>query len=115
MKLKTVTVSAGRTFNHPYENYSNFKHHVELTADLEDVDGDGRAAVKHLQARAEAMAEEHKQHLLGSVRELRELQEYQQEIASLETTIKGAQERLEKARAAMVLTPALGDGAEATN
>lgn len=99
MQIKQVTVSAGRTFNHPYESYSNFRHHVELIADV--LDGESpEESTKALQAKAESMVEDHKQNLLRSVRELREMTEMQSEISSLETSLKRGQERLEELRKA---------------
>lgn len=34
MRIKTITVTAGRTFNHPYEQYSNLRPEVTMVADL---------------------------------------------------------------------------------
>lgn len=51
MKVTNVKVSAGRTFNHPYESYSNFKHSVVLDAALEDGE-DAPTAVKELQSKS---------------------------------------------------------------
>lgn len=97
MNIKQVTVSAGRTYNHPYEQYSNFKHHVELRADLSGEE-DGFAAAKDLQAKAEALAEEHKTNMLRSVEELREMTEVQREISSLEESLKRGTQRLDEIR-----------------
>ena len=97
MKVVEVTVSAGRTFNHPYEQYSNLRPNVTLKATLEP-DEDYAAAVQTLQAKAEAMVEEHKQHMLRSLEELERFEHYQQEVQSLEQTIRQSQERLERLR-----------------
>lgn len=97
MNITNIKVSAGRTFNHPYESYSNFKHHVELVATVSGGE-DATSAVKALQSQAEQLAEDHKNTLLSSVRTLNEMAEYTREISSLEQTIKQAQERLESAR-----------------
>ena len=34
MKIQTITVTAGRTFNHPHEQYSNLRPEVQMTATL---------------------------------------------------------------------------------
>jgi hypothetical protein len=97
MKVVEVTVSAGRTFNHPYESYSNLRPNVTLKAVLEG-DEDYAAAVQTLQAKAEALVEDHKQHMLRSLHELERLGRYQQEVQSLEHSIRQSQERLDRLR-----------------
>jgi hypothetical protein len=97
MKVVEVTVSAGRTFNHPYESYSNLRPNVTLKAVLEG-DEDYAAAVQTLQAKAEALVEDHKQHMLRSLHELERLERYQQEVQSLEHSIRQSQERLDRLR-----------------
>jgi hypothetical protein len=97
MKVVEVTVSAGRTFNHPYESYSNLRPNVTLKAVLEG-DEDYAAAVQTLQAKAEALVEDHKQHMLRSLHELERFGRYQQEVQSLEHSIRQSQERLDRLR-----------------
>ena len=97
MKVVEVTVAAGRTFNHPFEQYSNLRPNVTLKAVL-DGDEDYAAAVQTLQAKAEALVEEHKQHMLRSLEELERLERYQQEVQSLEHSIRQSQERLDRLR-----------------
>jgi hypothetical protein len=97
MKVVEVTVSASRTFNHPYESYSNLRPNVTLKAVLAD-DEDYAAAVQALQAKAEALVEDHKQHMLRSLHELERLERYQQEVQSLEQSLVRSQERLEVLR-----------------
>lgn len=97
MKVVEVTVAAGRTFNHPFEQYSNLRPNVTLKAVL-DGDEDYAAAVQTLQAKAEALVEEHKQHMLRSLHELARLERYQQEVQSLEQSIVRSQERLDTLR-----------------
>lgn len=92
-----ITVSAGRTFNHPYESYSNLRPNVTIEAALdpgEDVD----AAIKSLQAKAEGLVEDHKQAMLRSIEELRDLTERQREIARLEDQLTSAQRRIDQIR-----------------
>lgn len=38
MKITQITVTAGRTFNHPHEQYSNLRPEVVLHATLDDSD-----------------------------------------------------------------------------
>lgn len=68
MKVTQVEVSAGRTFNHPYESYSNYRPSVTLTATLDDSE-DVAEATRKLQAQAEALAEEQKQQQLKACTE----------------------------------------------
>lgn len=97
MKVTEITVSAGRTFSHPYESYSNLKPFVSLKATL-DADDDPVKATRDLQAQAETIVEDHKRNMLASLAELRELSLKQQEIAQLDEQIKRAQMRLDAIR-----------------
>lgn len=99
MKVTEVIVSAGRTFNDPYESYANHKPHVTLKATLADGD-DPEAAVKALQAKAEALAEDHKQLMLQQIRDAHNLSERQREVRNLEAQITCAQSRLNDLREA---------------
>lgn len=97
MKVTEIVVTAGRTFNHPHEQYSNLKPSVVLKAAL--VEGeDPIAAAKTLQAQAEGLVEDHKQHLLKSIEELYQLGERQEEIRGLQRQLTSAQERLDTIR-----------------
>lgn len=97
MKIQTITVTAGRTFNHPHEQYSNLRPEVSMTATLEDGE-DPVKAVQELQARAEQIVEDHKRGLLGSIEELYQLNERQAEVRGLQNELKRAQDRLNKIR-----------------
>lgn len=96
-KVREITVSAGRTFNHPYESYSNLKPFVSVTATMEDGE-DFVAATKQLQAQAEELVEDHKNHMLNSLRELNDLTEKQAEARRLSATIESAQRKLNRIR-----------------
>lgn len=93
MKITSITVDAGRTFNHPHESYSNLRPSVTLTATIEEGDNPDECA-KSLQARAEELVENHKQHLLESLNRLNELSMIERETNSLEQSIKNSQSRL---------------------
>ena len=97
MNIKTITVSAGRTFNHPYESYSNLRPEVTMTAELADGE-DARTATKELQAQAEGLVEDHKNNLLKSIEELQKLTQRQQEVAQLHRQLKVAQDRMDEIR-----------------
>lgn len=97
MKIESIKVCAGRTFNHPFEDYSNFKFSVGIEATLAESE-DAATEIKALQAKAEALAEDHKKNLLRSVHELQELSSMRQEVASLEESLKRGQARLEEIR-----------------
>lgn len=93
MEITEIIVSAGRTFNHPYESYSNLRPGVTMKATLtitEEVDD----AVKELQAKAEKLVEDHKQLMLKQLREIYEMQQIEAEHADLEQRLKTAQERM---------------------
>lgn len=108
MQVTEIVVSAGRTFNHPYESYSNLKPHVTLKATIFDGD-DAEACVKELQAKAESIVEDHKRNLLSSLEDAYELEQRQQRVQSLESSIRRAQKELDDLRkqAAQDLVPAL--------
>lgn len=97
MKIQTITVIAGRTFNHPHEQYSNLRPEVALTATLDPAD-DPAAATKELQAKAEGLVEDHKQGMLKSIEELYQLSQHQAEVRGLESQLKRAQDRLKEIR-----------------
>lgn len=97
MKITNIIVRAGRTFNHPHEQYSNLKPEVELRAELQDGD-DAAACAKQLQAQAEGLVEDHKQGLLKSIEELYQLSERQSEMRGLQRELERTQSRLEAIR-----------------
>ena len=97
MKVTTITIKAGRTFNNPYESYSNLKPEVELVATLEDGE-DFEAATKALQAKAEGLVEDHKNALLKNLDEVDRMTKRQAEVSSLESSIKRSQASLDRLR-----------------
>ena len=97
MKVTEIKVSAGRTFNHPHESYSNLRPHVELRAVLEEGE-DPVAAVRQLQGQAEQLVEDHKQNMLKSIEDLYELTERQREMTTLQEQLGRAQGRLDQIR-----------------
>jgi ornithine cyclodeaminase/alanine dehydrogenase-like protein (mu-crystallin family) len=99
MQINTITVTAGRTFNHPHEQYSNLRPEVVLTATLAEGDVAEECA-RALQAKAEGLVEDHKQGMLRSIEELYQLSQHQAEVRGLEAELKRTQQRLEEIRTA---------------
>ena len=97
MKINTIQVTAGRTFNHPHEQYSNLRPEVTITATLDNGE-DPHVAVRDLQQRAEGLVEDHKQSMLRSIEELYQLTERQAEMRGLQQELARAQKRLEAIR-----------------
>jgi hypothetical protein len=97
MNITEITVSAGRTFNHPHEDYSNLKPQVTLKA----VPGPGEDAiecVRTLQRRAEELVEDHKRHLLASLEELHRLGLAREKMIGLARQLKANQDELDAIR-----------------
>lgn len=65
-KITKVTVSASTGFNHPHEQYANFKPFVSLEAELAEGD-DYYRVVKELQDRAETLVQSHKESILEDI------------------------------------------------
>lgn len=63
MVIKEITVSAGRTFNHPYEAYSNYRPSVTLMATIEEGDN-VKTETNLLQELADGLVEENKRKTL---------------------------------------------------
>jgi hypothetical protein len=97
MKIQTIKVTAGRTFNHPHEQYSNLRPEVVMTATLDEGE-DSTVAVRDLQQRAEGLVEDHKRSLLHSIEELYQLTERQAEMRGLQSELKRASNRLAEIR-----------------
>jgi len=97
MNIVSITVSAGRTFNHPYEQYSNLRPEVSMTAELNGSD-DPDGVTKLLQAKAEGLVEDHKRGLLASIEELHKLSEYQAAVRGLQDQLKRTQQQLDHIR-----------------
>ena len=97
MKITQVTVSAGRVIPHPMQDFANLRPSVQLVATVEDGE-DAGVVIRKLQAQAEQMVEDHKDHLISSIHDLEEMATRDREIAQLERLISGSQERLTQLR-----------------
>jgi hypothetical protein len=108
MKVTEITVTAGRTFNHPHESYSNLRPSVTMKATLDDGEHTD-SAIKALQAKAEQLVEDHKANLLSSLEEVYEQNEIDGQIDDLERQLTSAQQRLEALRGKRRELPAVKD------
>ena len=97
MKVTQITGHAGRTFNHPYESYSNLRPQVTLTATIDESD-DPLAAARSLQHNAETLVEDHKRAMLQSIEELEQMRQGQQELAELGRLMAKQQARIDELR-----------------
>jgi hypothetical protein len=97
MNVTRIVVVAGRTFNHPHEQYSNLRPSVTIEATLAEGE-DPKSATRDLQQVAEGLVEDHKQGLLRSLNELYELSERQAEMQGLQKQLAQAQSRLNEIR-----------------
>lgn len=97
MQVTEIVISAGRTFNHPFEDYSNLRPNVTLKATVTEAD-DFEQCVKNLQAKAESMVQDHKVALLQAIHDHQQLMLQEREIKTLESMIKTSQEKLEHIR-----------------
>jgi hypothetical protein len=104
MRVTEITVTSGRTFNHPHESYSNLRPSVTLKASLDDSD-DPDAATKALQAKAERLVEDHKTLLLDSLERIWEQDQIDDQITDLERQLTTAQSRLDALRQQRRLFP----------
>lgn len=76
MNIQEITVTAGRTFNHPYERYANFRFDFSLKAQIQEGDDFAQCLVT-LQRAAEIQADEHKAMLLGECERLKKIEDLQ--------------------------------------
>jgi len=109
MRVTEITVTAGRTFNHPHETYSNLRPEVRLTATLDDTD-DASDCAKALQAKAERLVEDHKNTLLQTLEQIYEQDQIDGQIANLERELTHAQQGLDRLRRQRQQLPAGDEG-----
>lgn len=76
MKVVEITVGAARTFNHPYEQYSNFRPTLSMTVRLDESEErdpkEVQTKIQELQDIVERQVELQKQ---GTLKELKEEQD----------------------------------------
>ncbi len=93
MQVTNITVSAGRTLQHPCETYANLRPEVALTATIEPGE-DAIEATRKLQRQAEQLVEEHGMVLRASLLERDVAKREEQELARLTQSVADNQERL---------------------
>lgn len=97
MKITTIQASAGRTFSHPHEDYSNLRPHITLIATLEEGDDPAKCA-QALQQQAEQLVEDQKQNMLKALEDAYQMTTAQREMVGLARQLKSAQDRLDDLR-----------------
>ena len=85
MKITDITVSAGLTFNHPYESYSNFRPNVTYHAAVEEGE-DKIACTRVLQELADNEMERWKQKKLCMLEEEEEQRLRKMELRKMEAS-----------------------------
>lgn len=105
MQITQITVSAGRTFNDPYEQYANYKPYLTLTATIDPDTEDPTACVQGLQHQAETLMDAHKRKMLSDMCALHETNRMLEQAEELEALIKRSTERLAQLRKAKILSP----------
>jgi hypothetical protein len=108
MKVTEISVTAGRTFNHPHESYSNLRPSVTMKASLDDGE-DATDAAKVLQAKAEQLVEDHKNNLLQTLEQIYEQEQIDGQIAGLQRELTRAQQQLDHLRKQRELPPGVED------
>lgn len=63
MNIERITLTAGRTFNHPHERFANFRFDISLQIQLGPEDDSARV-LKQFHAELELSAEQHKKRIL---------------------------------------------------
>ncbi len=61
-----INVQAGRTFNNPYESYSNLRPGLTVRAEIHEGE-DWEAVARELQVRAEVLMDERKRQMLAEL------------------------------------------------
>lgn len=77
--ITKVTVSASSGFNHPHEQFSNFKPFVSLEAELNEGD-DYYQVAKELQARAETLVQSHKEEILEDLERIERIEQAKRDL-----------------------------------
>lgn len=72
--IAKVTVSASSGFNHPHEQFANFKPSISLEAELE-VGDDYYKVVRKLQEQVETLVQSHKQAILDDLERIKAIEE----------------------------------------
>lgn len=91
MKITHLRVSASRGFNHPYEQFANFRFEIHQEAQLEDGE-DPREQLLILQQQTETAAEVHKKRILNDIQRHRLIEQGERELNQLKARQKQSDE-----------------------
>ena len=97
MQIRKIIAHAGRTFNHPHEDYSNLRPGITLEAELGDGE-DAVACAKALQHQAEQLAEDQKRNLLAAMEDEYQVGQAKTRMIGLARQLKSAQDELDTLR-----------------
>lgn len=107
MKIKEISAHCSTSFNHPYEQYANYKPGVSLVASIEEGD-DVDACIRDLQDKAQTMVDLDKASILAELQDQHRIDRTRELLAELDTveaqtkaTIKGIVSRIEGTKAAL--------------
>ena len=81
VKLTKISVSAARTFNHPYERYANFRFEIRLEGEIEDNMPIGHQ-IDSARESAENIAENHKLEILDELQQQQQRELIRESIAT---------------------------------
>lgn len=103
MKIKNIKVTAGRTFPHPLENFSNIKFELSISAEIEESENFEKA-LDILRVEAETLAEAHKRELIEDHKKLEALKEQRRDVERLQENIDQNQEAIKRTEAKLGTT-----------
>lgn len=95
MKVKQITVRAGRVVPHPLHAYGNLKADLEIVADVEDGE-DPEEVRRALQTQIESLVEQHVADLKSSIRDFENFARQSERIKRLETELNQRQAELDE-------------------
>lgn len=87
MTIKAIHVTAGRTFNHPFESYANFKFDLSFQAELAPGE-DHLTSLAALQVQAETLADEHKEKILSDVQRRRQIERINDQLEDMRRNVR---------------------------
>jgi hypothetical protein len=88
-----ITVSAGTSFNHPFESYSNFKPAVTIKVAVAS-DEDPKPIIERYQQRAHDLVLAEKSRILRALEQEHYREEAEQTLARAELQLKGARQNI---------------------
>lgn len=95
MKIRSITVTAGRVLPHPLQDYANIRPELTLQADLEEGEN-AEAAARALQGKAESLLEQHAADLSKFLKDQEARRQRAVELRDIRDRIQRDKERLAK-------------------